>query len=202
MVEVKNHRLGDRRQAFLHAARDLFVRQGYETTSLADIVDAAGGSLATLYKLFGNKAGLLNAIVHEEKAIGVGFIRDAAAADTDPATALYNLAEAAFSYYTDPEAIRFMRLMIAVSIAHPECGQEYFDCSISQSYQEMEELFRKWEMRGIVLNYSPRMLAEMFFSLIAYDLQIQAISMRKERQLTEENLRKRIDFFLKGAGLA
>lgn len=35
------------------------MEQGYDGTSLAEIVRRSGGSLATLYDLFGNKQGLL-----------------------------------------------------------------------------------------------------------------------------------------------
>src|SRR5688500_10647932 len=51
-----------RQSAILDAAESLFLEQGYERTSLAEIVKRSGGSLATLYELFGNKQGLLHAI--------------------------------------------------------------------------------------------------------------------------------------------
>ena len=54
-------RLDQRRRAILASARALFVEQGYEKTTLGEIVERAGGSLATVYKLFGNKDGLLEA---------------------------------------------------------------------------------------------------------------------------------------------
>ena len=47
----------------IEAAESLFLEQGYDTTSLAAIVKRSGGSLATLYELFGNKQGLLRAII-------------------------------------------------------------------------------------------------------------------------------------------
>src|SRR3546814_5445337 len=51
-----------RHEAILDAAEALFIEQGYDRTSLAEIVRRSGGSLATLYELFGNKQGLLHAI--------------------------------------------------------------------------------------------------------------------------------------------
>ncbi len=58
-----------RRHAFLEAAREVFLEQGYEAASVNDVVRRAGGSLATLYAQFGNKEGLFLAIaqdLHEE----------------------------------------------------------------------------------------------------------------------------------------
>jgi len=51
-----------RRGAILDAAEELFIERGYEGTKLAKIVRRSGGSLATLYEIFGNKQGLLHAI--------------------------------------------------------------------------------------------------------------------------------------------
>ena len=55
-----------RRQAFLEAAREVFLDQGYEAASVNDVVRLAGGSLATLYSQFGNKEGLFLAVVQDQ----------------------------------------------------------------------------------------------------------------------------------------
>jgi AcrR family transcriptional regulator len=55
-----------RRQAFLQAAREVFLEQGYEAASVNDVVRRAGGSLATLYAQFGNKEGLFFAVLQDQ----------------------------------------------------------------------------------------------------------------------------------------
>ncbi len=57
-----------RREAFLNAAREVFLEQGYEAASVNDVVRRAGGSLATLYAQFGNKEGLFHAVMAEQYA--------------------------------------------------------------------------------------------------------------------------------------
>jgi AcrR family transcriptional regulator len=54
----------ERKQAMLAAARELFLEKGYANTSLDDIVARSGGSLTTLYQLFGNKDGLWRELVY------------------------------------------------------------------------------------------------------------------------------------------
>lgn len=60
---------GRRRQAqasrrrIVEAAHRLFIEQGYGTTSLDEIADAAGVSTPTVYAKFGSKAGLLKVVV-------------------------------------------------------------------------------------------------------------------------------------------
>jgi AcrR family transcriptional regulator len=55
-----------RRHAFLVAAREVFLEQGYEEASVNEVVRRAGGSLATLYAQFGNKEGLFLAVAQDQ----------------------------------------------------------------------------------------------------------------------------------------
>lgn len=48
------------RTAVVHAARDLFLEQGYGRTTVADVARAAGVSVETVYGAFGTKAALLH----------------------------------------------------------------------------------------------------------------------------------------------
>lgn len=54
-----------RRDAIVEAARELFLEKGYASTTLAEVVARSGGSLSTLYALFGNKRGLFEAILRD-----------------------------------------------------------------------------------------------------------------------------------------
>ncbi|MDG6778408.1 TetR/AcrR family transcriptional regulator [Thiomicrorhabdus sp. zzn3] len=51
-----------RQQKFIEVAEHFFLENGYESTSVNEIVKIAGGSLGTLYRLFGNKLGLFEAV--------------------------------------------------------------------------------------------------------------------------------------------
>src|SRR5438552_17619522 len=51
------------RQRILDAAGDLFVQQGYGTTSIRQIADAAQVAPDTVYATFGSKARLLTALL-------------------------------------------------------------------------------------------------------------------------------------------
>lgn len=49
----------DKRQAILHAARELFAGQGYDDTTIAQIAQAAGIAVGTIYLYFENKHDIL-----------------------------------------------------------------------------------------------------------------------------------------------
>jgi AcrR family transcriptional regulator len=50
------------RRAILGAARSLFLGRGYAATTIAAVAGAAGVSVETIYKTFGNKAGLVKGV--------------------------------------------------------------------------------------------------------------------------------------------
>lgn len=52
------------RRVMLDRAQELFLRHGYAATTLPMVASAAGVSVQNLYKVFGNKPGLVKALFH------------------------------------------------------------------------------------------------------------------------------------------
>ena len=59
----RQEQAGENRRAVLESARRLFLERGYAATTVAAIAAAAGVSVETVYKAFGNKPGLVKAVV-------------------------------------------------------------------------------------------------------------------------------------------
>jgi len=83
------------RTKVLAAARDAFLTRGYAATTIRGVARAAGVSQETVYKRFGNKAGLLKdvydvAMAGDEEAAPIGARPEAIAVReaTDPAAAV------------------------------------------------------------------------------------------------------------------
>lgn len=55
-----------RYELIVKTALELFLKNGYDKTSLSDIVAISGGSLASIYTFFENKEGLFKAIIEQE----------------------------------------------------------------------------------------------------------------------------------------
>ncbi|MDR1929972.1 MAG: TetR/AcrR family transcriptional regulator, partial [Treponema sp.] len=62
----------------MDTALDLFSRRGYEGTGIQEIVDGAGITKPALYHHFGNKEGLLGAIVSSYGRQYTGALAEAA----------------------------------------------------------------------------------------------------------------------------
>lgn len=67
----------------LAAAHEVFLERGYAKATLSAIAEAAGVVVETLYRLFGGKAGLFQAVV--EAAVAAGSARAEVAVEERPA---------------------------------------------------------------------------------------------------------------------
>jgi AcrR family transcriptional regulator len=121
-------RIEARRQTMIDAAAAVFFEQGFERTALAAIVRRSGGSLSTLYQIFGNKEGLFEAMVTQrcgEILIPFG------AADMDVCCireTLTGLAHALLGVILDQEAMGLWRMVIGEGVKFPRLPEIYFRC--------------------------------------------------------------------------
>lgn len=202
MVDTLEHcRLDRRRRAIVDAACQLFIDQGFERTTLNAIVEAAGGSLATVYKLFGNKDGLLEAVVFEKAASGSTYIDEIAKSNLSPAVALRAISERLYDRFLDTETVALVRIVIARSVCEPKLARRFFDRTSKRTGHALEQLFLRWDAEGVSMNGDPQTLAEVFLDLFVSDLHKEAISHGVCAGRSTDRLRKRTDFFIAGAGI-
>lgn len=194
-------RLDRRKRAIVEAARDLFVEQGFERTTLGDIVERSGGSLATIYKLFGNKDGLLEAVVFEKASSGETIIVGAQQGGGTPAQILHRVGNALSAHFLEPDTVKLVRIVIARSISDADFARLFFERTATRTSDALERMFADWQARGIAMNGDPQMLAEMFLSLFVSDVHAEAVGHGIGIDHSPERLRQRIDFFIAGAGL-
>lgn len=186
----------------MDAARALFVEQGFENTTLGAIVARSGGSLATIYKLFGNKEGLLQAVIFESPNSGESIIATAEAAGGSPAEILRRVGAGLQEHLLEAETISLVRIVVARSMADRDFAQLFFERTVSRTRNALETLFRKWRAKGIPMNRSPELLAELFLDLFVSDMHTEAIGHGIGAERSSTRLDERMDFFLVGAGLS
>lgn len=202
MTNLEDPRLSARRSAFVDAARKLFVEQGFEKTSLADVVAEAGGSLATLYKLFGNKAGLLSAAVLERANSGEALITEIASENLPPREALRKLGQRLRSDFIDAEGVAMSRVVIAYSLEDPDFATQFHRDTMMRSQEALGRMFTSWRDQGVPLAAPPEALASIFLGMFIHELHSDAISHGTLAPLEFRELDSKIDFFCRGAGIA
>lgn len=115
-----------RRRAILDAARALFFEKGYEATTLGEVVARSGGSLSTLYELFGNKPGLLAALVRERCEAIAAVVEGVGIAALPPRDALCTVGRHLVAQLTDPSSIALYRVVVAETPRQPELGRQFY----------------------------------------------------------------------------
>lgn len=114
-----------RRQAFLSAARQVFLEQGYETASVNDVVRLAGGSLATLYSQFGNKEGLFLAVVQDQYERTIVAMTPECVDDLPMDLGLQKIGENFLRTILMHEQLAFFRLIVSEGRKFPHAAVEY-----------------------------------------------------------------------------
>jgi AcrR family transcriptional regulator len=94
------------------AAR-LFATQGFDATSVREIVEKAGVAKPTLYYYFGSKEGLAKALVSVPLSNLIEQLRQIVTHERDPVRSLEQVLEAHFAFCReDPDRSRFLYALI------------------------------------------------------------------------------------------
>lgn len=198
--DCRDARLRKRRTAFIAAAREAFLTEGFERTTLAQVVERAGGSLATLYKLFGSKEGLLTAVVDETMVSGEEIVREVAARNLSLHDSLMMMAERLQRVFVESSSVALFRIVIARSIDNDEFVRDFCEDGMHRARSELAAFFaNRPELTNCGANRLEE-LASLFFALILHDHLLQTISRVKLDGSVDMAIRVR--FFLRGAGLA
>jgi len=169
------HRRLERRRAMIEAAETLFLELGYEATSLAAIVKRSGGSLATLYELFGNKQGLLRAIMElrNEQDRCPGFGQDCAIAA--PSELLRGYAHRLYAHVTSRRAIALKRIVITEAMRDPDFARTLYEDIHLPSVRELAEILRQLNEDGRADIDDPMAAAGLFFAVVMADSQLRML---------------------------
>jgi AcrR family transcriptional regulator len=164
-----------RRRAFLEAAGALFLERGYGGVSMQDIVRQTGGSLATMYRCFGSKEGLFEAIVAEIAEDIVAPLLDESLDKLPAAEALQRLGEHFLERMLDPTALGWHRMVVAEGARHPPLREALF----RRGPGRVRELLAAYLVRQAAAAHleiaNPVLAAEHFFGLVKAGVHMPAV---------------------------
>ena len=119
-IDIAN--LSQRGTLILDAAQKLFYHQGFDETSLAMIINEAGGSRRSIYNEFGNKQGLLMAVVQRQvktQSETLSFINR----DLQAREALNQVCLKFVKGMLSPAILSLFRLVVQQVVKFPELGE-------------------------------------------------------------------------------
>lgn len=161
-------------EKFLDAATDVFTEHGYQQARLSEIVARAGGSLATLYRAFGDKEGLAFAIIERRLQDMAGQLDALDIDGLPPQEALRKAGSSIARSLTTRDAYLVNRIVIGEGRAFPELRDFYFDRAIASIRDRLGDYFdRQVEAGTMVLHTSSDLAATQFFMMLFGDLTIR-----------------------------
>ncbi|AJA08202.1 TetR family transcriptional regulator [Sphingopyxis fribergensis] len=186
-----------RQSAILDAAESLFLEQGYERTSLAEIVKSSGGSLATLYELFGNKQGLLHAIATRwcDEAM-LRSLEGDATGELSSVETLKAYAHRQSELMESPRAVALMRMLISESLRDREFALQIYRDLHVPALDELIELFDEWAATGRAEIDDPKAAARLFFDIVVGDSMLNTLMGVEEDWLDRDQIDWRLQPFL------
>ena len=132
-----------RRQAFLEAAREVFLEQGYEAASVNDVVRLAGGSLATLYSQFGNKEGLFLAVVQDQHDRVLASMAPSNVDDLSLEDGLHQIGKQFVHALLAKDSLSFFRITVGEGRKFPELVQRYISVGADRVREVVANHLRK-----------------------------------------------------------
>jgi TetR/AcrR family transcriptional regulator, mexJK operon transcriptional repressor len=162
-------RVARTRAAVAEAATTLFLRNGYQGTSVDDIAALARVSKRSVYNNFGDKETLFTEIVLGYTATAEHFA-DSLVADlpdaTDVPTAIHDLARRHLAAVAQPQVLRLRRLIILEATRFPELAAEYHRRAPGRVLSALTAAFRELHARGELNTPDPERAAEHYSYLV------------------------------------
>lgn len=186
---------GERREALLKAAREIFIKHGYVDTSLEMIIDRAGGSRRSIYKEFGGKEGLFHAIVDENAAqITAGLKAFNKDEDFDVREELRNFSSGYLRVLFGPNGIGVFRIVQMECLRFPKLVRRFFESGPEMALKWLTDLFEIAAVKGYVNVADPRLAADHFMSMIRGQMHLRLLL-----GLTKAPAKRELDEFITSA---
>ena len=182
----------ERRDGYLDVALQLFTEHGFASTSVDMIVEAAGGSKATLYQYFPAKDALVDGLVERLRDGARDSEPDPELLDAPLADGLRRIAAVVASLALSQEAIVLMRLAMGEYHRFPELAHTIWDVGPAVSYRNMRAYLTDQQQRGHVIDCDTQLAAEHFLAGLVGHRQLKA-AMGRQPLPTRHERDKMID---------
>ena len=188
-------------ERFLDAATEVFNEKGYQYAHLSEIVARAGGSMATLYRVFGDKEGLAHAIIQRRMEDLSMRLEGLNLSGLPPEQALRQVAERLTERMVSPESLVIYRIVIGEGQSFPAIRDWFFDHAVAAVRGRLRGYFEQEVAAGRLKMVSPTMASSQFFMMLFGNLVVR-VSSGKPKPDPEElkaYAQAAVDLFLRGA---
>jgi len=191
-----------RRRAFLDAARDVFLEQGYEAANMSEIVKRAGGSLATLYAQFGDKEGIFLAVLERRMKEVTDALEVELQAHTPVEEGLRRIGEQFAGKLVQPQSLELYRLIVGLAKKFPDMAQSFMKLGPNKVRVGLAAYLQDRADAGeIPQSHDFEQLGSLFLDMVRSPLQSRALldqSVRPTEAEVSESVERAVTLFLYG----
>lgn len=158
----------------LSAAQKLFLEHGYDETSLEMILDKSGGSRRSIYSEFGNKEGLLLAVIKLQVATQAKTLSNIDYRQ-QPEQALIAMCESFIEGMISPEMVSFFRLINYLTPKIPEVGMLVYESGPLTGHLPIVEYFEYLQEKNILTINDKNFAAMTLINMAKTSLHMKAV---------------------------
>ncbi len=200
---VELQRRGEIRvEKFLEAATVVFNEKGYQAARLSDIVKLAGGSMATLYRAFGDKVGLVHALMERSINNFGQSLDELMLSPLPPEQALEQAAYRMVEEILTPSRIACHRVVISEGMRLPELRNWFQAHGVDPMEAMLNAYFQRETAAGRLHVEDPDRSAHLFYMMVIGGLVLRSVSGRispADLPLAKQQARQAVRLFLAGA---
>ena len=157
-------KLSERGVLILDAAQRLFYHKGFDETSLEMIINESGGSRRSIYDEFGNKKGLLMAVIQRQVKLQTEILTSINR-DLEAKEALNQVCFEFVKGMLSPALMSLFRLVVQQVIKFPELGEMVYQkgpmAGILPLVDYLQYLAEQKQIKADNFQFSAQMLIEM-----------------------------------------
>jgi TetR/AcrR family transcriptional regulator, mexJK operon transcriptional repressor len=151
--------------ALLDIAAEVFIRKGYESTSVAENAPQAHASKETLYSRFSTKAELFTAVLKRRSEEGFTRVTNLVESADPIEQVLTAYAAELFLPFIHQELLRLLRTIISAAENFPEVGQAFWIIGPERAHQMLTDLLRDRMVNGELRTDDPAQAAHLFLAM-------------------------------------
>ncbi len=168
-VEILSAETSDnaKRQQILDGARRSFLAQGFDGTSINDIVKAAGVSKGTIYAYFPSKEKLFVALVNEDRRRQAEQSTNILDDGRPVREVLYDFGVTMVRLMSTDESIAQVRTVVAIAEKFPEIALSFFEAGPAFEIAKIGAYLSRRMAAGDLREADPELAAFQFIDVIS-----------------------------------
>lgn len=187
-----------RRAHLLKVAGDMFMRYGFDGTSMDAVAEKAGVSKRTLYVRYADKKGLFNAVLRGRIAECITPINRFKSSSGDLETTLLHIGRHLLRSALAPSSVSVHRIIVAEARRQPEFGRLANAEGWRPGVRAIAAVLGRHENALRIADKEAA--AAQFMSLVVDNaLRMETFGIKTDKRMIEKSVRAAVDLFLNGA---